>query len=347
MPRRPGERRRLGHPSLADVAERAGVAPVTVSRVANGQESVRPETRRRVQEAMTELGYRANTAARALATGRFGTIGVIAFDLTAVGNLYIADAVIRQAQHAGMAVNLATLDAADDASLQAAIQRLTSLAIDGLIVVEARILDTPNLRLPSNLPVVVAEGAPDIGYPAVGVDHGAGAIAATEHLLELGHRTVHHISGLPDSHPSARRRQAWQRTLRRHGCDIAEPIAGDWSAESGYRAGLELLTDPGVTAVFAANDQMAVGVLRAAAELGRRVPEDLSVVGYDDSEVAGYLTPPLTSVRQDLAGVGRSCVDLLVDSIHGNEPDWSTRLLRPQLVVRQSTAAPSAAGTTP
>lgn len=342
MPRHPGERRRLGHPSVADVAARAGVAPVTVSRVANGHDSVRPETRQRVEQAMAELGYRANTAARALATGRFGTIGLIAFDLTKVGNLYIADAVIRQAQLAGYAANLATLDAADDASLQAAIQRLTSLAIDGLIVVEARILDTPNLRLPSNLPVVVAEGAPDIGYPAVGVDHGAGAIAATEHLLGLGHDTVHHVTGLADSYPSQRRREGWQRTLRRHGRDIPEAVAGDWSAESGYRAGLELLPDPGVTAVFAANDQMAIGLLRAAAELGRQVPDDLSVVGYDDSETAAYLTPPLTTVRQDLAGVGRSCVDLLVDSIRGDDPAWSTRLLRPELVVRQSTAAPVA-----
>lgn len=340
MPRRPGERRQLGHPSVADVAERAGVAPVTVSRVANGHSSVRPETRQRVEQAMHELGYRANTAARALATGRFKTIGVIAFDLTKVGNLYIADAVLRRAQHNGYAVNLATLDAADDATLQAAISRLTSLAIDGLIVVEARILDTPNLRLPSSLPVVVAEGAPDIGYPAVGIDHGAGAIAATEHLLDLGHRTVHHVTGLADSHPSERRREAWQRTLRRHGREVPAPIQGDWTAASGYRTGLELLADPEVTAVFAGNDQMAIGLLRAAAEVGRRVPQDLSLVGYDDSEAAAYLTPPMTTVRQDLEGVGSSCVELLLDSIGGEQPAWSTRLLRPELVIRQSSAAP-------
>ena len=341
MPRRAGERRRLGQPSVADVAALAGVSAVTVSRVANGHASVSPETRERVEQAMKQLGYRANTAARALATGRFGTIGVVSFDLTATGNLYIVDAVIREAQQAGYGVNLATLDAAIDARLQAAVRRLTSLTIDGLVVVEARILDAPSLRLPDNVPVVVAEGASDVGYPAVGADHGAGATAAVEHLLSLGHRTVHHVSGLADSYPAVRRMEAWQRVLRRRECEVPPPMSGDWSAASGYAAGLELLGDPGVTAIFAANDQMAAGVLRAAAELGRLVPDDLSVVGYDDAEVAGFLTPPLTTVRQDLDGVGRHCVSVLLSAMRGEKLDWSTRLLAPELVVRSSTAPPA------
>jgi DNA-binding LacI/PurR family transcriptional regulator len=341
MPRRAGERRRLGQPSMADVAALAGVSAVTVSRVANGHVSVTPETRERVEQAMKQLGYRENTAARALATGRFGTIGVVSFDLTATGNLYIVDAVIREAQQAGYAVNLATLDAAIDARLQAAVRRLTSLAIDGLVVVEARILDAPSLRLPAGVPVVVAEGASDVGYPAVGADHGAGATAAVEHLLSLGHRTVHHVSGLADSYPAVRRKEAWQRALRRRECEVPSPVSGDWSAASGYDAGLELLRDPGVTAIFAANDQMAAGVLRAAAEIGRRVPGDLSVVGYDDAEVAGFLTPPLTTVRQDLDGVGRHCVSVLLSAMRGEKLDWSTRLLAPELVIRASTAPPA------
>ncbi|WP_433169262.1 LacI family DNA-binding transcriptional regulator [Kribbella sp. CA-247076] len=341
MPRRAGERRRLGQPSMADVAAVAGVSAVTVSRVANGHASVTPETRERVEQAMKQLGYRENTAARALATGRFGTIGVVSFDLTATGNLYIVDAVIREAQNAGYGVNLATLDAAIDARLQAAVRRLTSLAIDGLVVVEARILDAPSLRLPANVPVVVAEGASDVGYPAVGADHGAGATAAVEHLLNLGHRTVHHVSGLADSYPAVRRRDAWQRALRRREREVPEAVVGDWTAASGYAAGLELLKDPGVTAIFAANDQMAAGVLRAAAESGRRVPDDLSVVGYDDAEVAGFLSPPLTTVRQDLDGVGRHCVSVLLSSMRGDKLDWSTRLLAPELVVRASTAPPA------
>ncbi|MFI7062478.1 LacI family DNA-binding transcriptional regulator [Kribbella sp. NPDC050124] len=342
MPRRAGERRRLvQQPSMADVAAVAGVSAVTVSRVVNGHASVTPETRERVEQAMKELGYRANTAAQALATGRFGAIGVVSFDLTATGNLYIVDAVIREAQQAGYGVNLATLDAAIDARLQAAVRRLTSLAIDGLVVVEARILDAPSLRLPDNVPVVVAEGASDVGYPAVGADHGAGATAAVEHLLNLGHRTVHHVTGLADSYPAVRRKEAWQRALRRREREIPPPVTGDWTAASGYAAGLDLLRDPSVTAIFAANDQMAAGVLRAATELGRRVPEDLSVVGYDDAEVAAYLNPPLTTVRQDLVGVGKHCVDVLLTAMRGEKLDWSTRLLAPELVIRSSTAPPA------
>jgi DNA-binding LacI/PurR family transcriptional regulator len=209
------------------------------------------------------------------------------------------------------------------------------------VVVEARILDAPSLRLPDNVPVVVAEGASDVGYPAVGADHGAGATAAVEHLLSLGHRTVHHVSGLADSYPAVRRREAWQRALRRREREVPPPVGGDWSAASGYAAGIELLRDPTVTAIFAANDQIAAGVLRAAAEVGRRVPAELSVVGYDDAEVAAFLTPPLTTVRQDLDGVGRHCVSVLLSAMRREKLDWSTRLLAPELVIRSSTAPPA------
>lgn len=347
MPRHPGERHRLGQPSMADVAAKAGVAPITVSRVANGNASVKPATRQRVEQAMADLGYRANTAARALATGRFNTIGVITFDLTATGNLIIADSVIREAQRLGYAINLATLDTADDASLQAAVRRLTDRAIDGLIVIEARILDTPSLRLPDNLPVVVAEGDPDDDHPSIGIDHAAGAATAVEHLLGLGHPTVHHITGLADSHPSARRRAGWQQTLTAHGRPVPQPQIGDWSATSGYRAALELLSDDGVTAIFAANDQMAAGALRAAAEVGRRVPDELSVVGYDASELARYLGPPLTSVRHDLVGVGTNSVGLLVSMITGEDRPTVDRPASPELVVGASTAPPPTGATGP
>lgn len=345
MPRHPGEWQ-SGQPSLADVAARAGVSTQTVSRVVNGTVNVRPDTRARVENALAELGYRAHTAARALATGKFGSIGVLCFDLTQFGNLHIVDEVIRQAQADGYAVSLSSVPDATDADLQAAIRGLTDQAVDGLIVVEARILDTPRLCLPGNLPVVVAEGARDIPYPAVGVDHAFGARLAVEHLLALGRRCVHHISGLPDSYPAATRLKAWRTVLTERGRPVPAPVTGDWSAASGYRAATELLRRDGdepVTAIFAANDQMAAGVLRAAADLGRSVPGDLSVAGYDDSELSAYLLPALTTVRQDLRRAGRRCVELLVPALRGAAlpPPEPVDLIRPELVVRASTAAPA------
>ena len=338
MSRRP---RQSGQPSLEDVAALAGVSGQTVSRVVNGTAYVMPATREKVQRAVAELGYRANAAARALATGRFGSVGVVCFDLAAVGNLFIIDEAIRQAQQHGYAATVITVPTATDAELQNALRGLADQAVDGMLVIEGRILDTPSLRLPVELPVVVAEGARGIPYAAVGVDHAAGGWLAVEHLVGLGHRTVHHISGLPSSHSAVARLQAWQEVLREHALPVPEPVAGDWSAASGYQAALRLLRDDSVSAVFAANDQMAAGAMRAAADLGRRVPGDLSVVGYDDSELAAYMIPALTTVRQDLRGVGRRCMERLIPAMRDGEPLPPTLdLVSPKLVVRASTGPP-------
>lgn len=338
MPRRPGERRQT-QPSLADVAAQAGVSGQTVSRVVNGNSRVLPETRRKVERAMAELGYRANTAARALATGKFGSIGIACLDLTAIGNLLVVDEVIRGAQENGFSVNLATVSTATNTGLQAAVRGLTTRAVDGLVIVEARILDTPDLSLPADLPIVVAEGFSGIDHTAVGMDHAAGARLAVEHLLGLGHQTVHHVSGLPDSYPAVVRLETWRDVLRSHQCAIPQPVAGDWSPASGYRAAVELLRADDVTAIFVANDQMASGVLRAAADLGRRVPDDLSVVGYDDIETAAYLHPPLTTLRQDFRSLGQRCTDLLLQAIdEDTSPPRTVDLIPPELVIRASTA---------
>lgn len=343
MPRRPGEWQ-TGQPSLADVAVQAGVSTQTVSRVVNGTGNVRPDTRQKVERVLTDLGYRAHTGARALATGKFGSIGVLCFNLMQFGNLQIVNEAIHQAQASGYSVHLSSVPDATDADLQAAIRGLTDQAVDGLLVIEARILDTPSLRLPDDLPVVVAEGGHDVPYAAVGVDHAAGTRLAVDHLLELGHATVHHISGLPSSYPALTRLGAWRGALTDRGRPVPEPVTGDWSMASGYHATLRLLSGeaPGragpVTAIFAANDQMAVGAVRAAADLGRRVPDDLSVVGYDDSEVAAYLVPTLTTVHQDLRGVARRCMDLLIPAVRGEARlAAAVDLVEPELVARAST----------
>lgn len=329
---------------MADVARLAGVSGQTVSRVANGNSRVTPQTRRRVEDAMQRLGYRANIAARALATGRFGSIGVVTFNLTAVGNIRILESVIAGAQARGYSISLAVVDAPTEHEVQAAVRGLTDRAVDAVIVLEARVLDTPQLQLPAEVPVVIADSRSAHPHPTFGMDEAAGARAAVGHLLELGHRSVHHIAGPTGSNPAERRRAAWKRMLQRANRPVPEPMIGDWSPKSGYKCALQLLQDESVTAVFAANDQMAAGVLRAAAEVGRRVPDDLSVVGYDDLDTSPYLGPPLTSVRQDLGAVGSRCLDQVLAMI--DSPDdaefraSASRLIRPELIVRESTAAP-------
>lgn len=329
---------------MADVAKLAGVSGQTVSRVVNGNDRVTAETRIKVESAMKQLGYRANIAARALATGRFGTIGVVMFNLSAVLNVRIVEAVVSRAQARGYSVSLAVVDEPTEKDVRAAVRGLTDRAVDGVIVIEARVLDTPHLRLPEQVPLVIADSRAAHKHPTFGMDEAAGARAAVDHLLELGHATVHHVAGPAGSNPAQRRRAAWQRQLKRSGRAIPPAVVGDWSPRSGYDAARRLLMDDGVTAVFAANDQMAVGVLRAAAELGRRVPEDLSVVGFDDLDVAPFLTPPLTTVRQDLAAVGRRCVEQLIARIEeppgAGSGQTTSRFVRPELVVRASTAPP-------
>ncbi|MFB9628289.1 LacI family DNA-binding transcriptional regulator [Nonomuraea helvata] len=343
MARLPGTRA-SGGPSMADVAKLAGVSGQTVSRVVNGNDRVTTDTRLKVETAMRQLGYRANIAARALATGRFGTIGVVMFNLSAVLNVRIVEAVVTGAQARGYSVSVAMVNGPTEKDVRAAVRGLTDRAVDGVIVIEGRVLDTPHLQLPEEVPVVIADSRAAHRHPTFGVDEAAGARAVVEHLLGLGHATVHHVAGPTGSNPAQRRRAAWQRLLKRKGRAVPPAAVGDWSPQSGYDAARRLLADDDVTAVFAANDQMAVGVLRAAAELGRRVPDDLSVVGFDDLDFTPFLAPPLTTVRQDLAAVGRRCLDHLIARIEApagiEATEAASRFVRPELVIRASTAPP-------
>ncbi|WP_329491607.1 LacI family DNA-binding transcriptional regulator [Kitasatospora sp. NBC_01246] len=334
-------------PSQADVAALAGVSSQTVSRVANHRPNVEPETRDRVLSAMRMLGYQRNSAARALTLGRFHVLGVVTFDIAAQGNARTLAAISRAAQAAGYSVNVVCAEAQTEDAVQQAVRQLTDQAVDGLIVIEAQILDRRGFDISSGVPVVVADGDPERCFPSVDTDQAAGAIAATRHLLDLGHRTVWHIGGPQDSYAARRRAAAWHSTLKEAGAPVPPLALGDWTAASGYELGRELAARPEVTAVFAANDHMALGLSLALREAGRRVPEDVSVVGFDDVPESAYFAPPLTTVRQDFEEVGRQCVALLLDRIDppggqraGTEPVSVT----PHLLVRSSSTRPPAAG---
>jgi DNA-binding LacI/PurR family transcriptional regulator len=349
-------------PSLADVAALAGVSTQTVSRVSMGLDNVRPTTRDRVLAAMAELGYAPNTAARALRYGSFRTIGMIAHRLARTGESRTVEAVVEAARDEGYTVTLIDVDSPTSDVVSAAATRLSHQAIDGLVIIRAETATPHTLVLPPRLPVVVSDSRFVGHHPAVGADQAGGARSATQHLLDLGHRTVHHVAGPADSAPAQVRAEAWRATLGAAGSPVPEVVEGDWSAGSGYDAGRRLAADPDVTAVFCANDEMAAGVLRALHEAGRAVPQEVSVVGFDDILLAEYLWPPLTTVVQDFDEIGRRLVHRLLQQVEagrgasagevslaetspaeatGDEDDLH-EVVPVELKIRQSTAPPRA-----
>ncbi|MFI9828694.1 LacI family DNA-binding transcriptional regulator [Streptomyces sp. NPDC051913] len=337
----PGGRRRQ-RVSMADVAQRAGVSSQTVSRVSNGHPGVIESTREQVLAAMRELGYRPNSAARALRYGQFNTIGVILFDLASTGNSRTVEAIATHAAAEGYAITLIPIDVPTQDNVLGAFTRMGELAVDAVIVImEVHLLDTGTVQLPPGAHVVVVDSDAGDRYSVVDTDQADGARKAVRHLLDLGHRTVWHLTGPEASFAGQRRTQAWRAVLEEAGCPVPEPLHGDWTAESGYAAGLALAEEPDCTAVFAANDQMALGLLRAFHERGVAVPGEVSVVGFDDIPDAAYFVPPLTTVHQDFTEVGRRCVRTALQQIRtpgdvrpGND------LVPTRLALRASTAPP-------
>ncbi|GAA5198167.1 LacI family DNA-binding transcriptional regulator [Rugosimonospora acidiphila] len=303
---------------------------------------MRPETRERVLAAMAELGYSPNHAARALRVGSFGVIGVIAHQLNRTGESRTIEAVVEAAGREQYSISLVDVETPSTADVSAAVHRLTHQSIDGLMIIRAEDGTPPTLALPPGLPVVVSDSRFVGHHPVVSTDHRGGARLAVEHLLVLGHRTVHHLAGPADSGSSRVRAEAWRHALRAAGREVPPVLRGDWSPESGYAVGRKVAGDPDVTAVFAANDEMAVGLMAAFADAGVAVPGDVSVVGFDDVALAGFLRPALTTVRQDFTVIGLNLVDLLVRQIRGEGSLDDEHLLVPaQLVIRSSTASPA------
>lgn len=328
-------------PSLGDVAQHAGVSTQTVSRVANGLANVEDSTRQRVLTSMQLLGYRPNRAARALRSGQFRNIGVVMFTLSSYGNMRTLDAIAVSAATAGYSITVIPVERPTQQDVSVALSRLLEQAVDGIIVViEAHIVDRADVELPPGLSVVVIDSTERPDYPQVDTDQAEGARQATRHLLDLGHTTVWHISGPEDSYSAGRREESWRRTLEEAGAPVPEVFRGDWSTAAGYRHGQEIASRPEITAVFAANDQMALGVLRALHEAGRRVPEEVSVVGFDDMAESDSFWPPLTTIHQEFEAIGRRALELLVAEIEERPEPVRSSVLHTRLVVRSSTAAP-------
>ncbi|MGE2730580.1 LacI family DNA-binding transcriptional regulator [Mycolicibacterium vaccae] len=328
------------HVSMFDVARLAGVSHQTVSRVLNGSDAVKESTRLRVTEAIDQLGYRRNMAARALVTRRTATIGVISFNTTLFGPASMLYAIEEAATEAGFFVSVATDSTVDSTTLPRALSRLEEQSVEGVIVIAPLATNREALRtLRNSVPVVAVDAAAGLGIPVVGVDQADGARQMTRHLLEAGAPTVWHVSGEAEWTETDARLEGWRSELLAQGRDVPDPLRGDWTPRSGYAAGRQLGADPAVEAVFVANDQMALGVLRGLADSGRTVPGDVLVGGFDDIPEAEFFCPPLTTVRQDFTSVGRRSVDLLLEEIErGREggPSTASAVIPAELVVRQS-----------
>lgn len=324
--------------SMTDVARAAGVSAQTVSRVVNGSPRVDPATRQRVTEAMDRLGYRMHRAARALRTGRTQTIGVVVATLSTVGNSLMLEAVVDAAAARGYALTVVTIG---DAPVASALTRLRDQGVDGALVLNEASAIAHAAELPSGLDLVVVDSPPDERYTIVETDHFGGARAATEYLLELGHAAVLHLAGPASSYAASERERGWRAALEAEGIEPLDPVRGDWTSASGHAVALAWDALAEATAVFAGNDQMALGLLRALEARGRRVPDDVSVVGFDDVADAANYQPALTTVRQHFDRLGAVAVDALVERIeHGARPPQ--RILVPTLLAMRASTRPAA-----
>jgi DNA-binding LacI/PurR family transcriptional regulator len=326
-------------PRLEDVAARANVSHQTVSRVINNHPNVSASTRGRVEAAIAELGYRRNTAARSLVTRRTQTIGVLASELGQYGPANTLLGVQQAAREAGYFVSIAAIKGAGAEAISDAVGHLTDQGADGLIVIvphdgTLEVLEGLNL----SVPVIVVGEAGHGQLCGVMLDQKLGARLAVAHLIGLGHQRIGHVSGPLDWIDGQARVDGWREELAEAGLSDDLLVEGDWSAGSGYLIGQKLAEQRNATAVFVSNDQMALGLLRAFGEKGVRVPQDVSVIGFDDQPESAYFIPPLTTVRQDFEELGKRCMDLMRAQIEDGAAG-GTLVVGPELVVRNSTAA--------
>lgn len=325
--------------TLRDVAREAGVSHQTVSRVINGSTHVDPETRKRVQEAVDSLGYKPNQIARSMAQGRSHTLACLSPNLTDFTFAAIIEGAEQTArQHGYFLLSSSAHDAETFASL--AEELVISRRIEGMLVMNPYI-DDRYRYLPSQCPVVMVGAHPrKEACNSVSLDDEGAAVTATRHLINLGHRSIAIITGPLVEDCSQDRLQGCRMAFQTANIPWDDRLLyeGDWSASSGYDGILKILESPvKVTAVLAQNDRMAIGVMRALREAGYRVPEDISVIGFDDMPLASYFDPPLTTMRQDLEAIGREAARLLIDTLESPTAGLEHVRMPTQLIVRAST----------
>ncbi|MGI8458214.1 MAG: LacI family DNA-binding transcriptional regulator [Propionibacteriaceae bacterium] len=327
-------------PGMVDVAALAGVSYQTVSRVVNGHPSVAIDTRQRVEAAIKQLNFRPNGAARALVTGRGTTICVFASSTTLYGYAGTLEGIEQAARLSGLTTMITVLDLNTPDEVAHAVRQVLTQPLAGVIVLTHDEIGNLALNLvPPSMFSVGVGGSGSATHPHAVLDERSGAAAATNHLLELGHRTVHHVA-IPSETGVSQRAVGWSEALRAVGAEVPEALNASWLPRAGYDAGLQLGERGDVTTMLAGNDDLAVGVVRGIFDSGRRVPEDVSVIGFDDQPFTEFLRPALTTVRQSFPELGRTAVAMLREQFDLEVGSRQRVLLATELIVRESTAPP-------
>ncbi|CAN5517885.1 LacI family DNA-binding transcriptional regulator [soil metagenome] len=317
---------------MHDVAARAGVSHQTVSRVINGSGPVRPATRDRIALAIGQLGYHGNLAARMLATRRSRAIGVLAPEVTDFGPTSTIHALEFAARARGYRLIVVTcLDEAH--SIEESLSMLVQQSVEAIVVVAPSATTAVATSTLIGLPILPLQRVDDPEMPAAFVDQAAGVALAMRHLIGLGHRRIQMLLGPSHYIEALQRRAAYEMATRSAGLSPGMFIAGDWTARSGYGAANSV--DASTTAVLCANDQMALGLIAGLRSRTLRVPDDVSVIGFDDVPEAAYFSPPLTTVRQDFARLGEVAIDQLDRLLTGGTA--TAHAIIPELMLRNST----------
>jgi LacI family transcriptional regulator len=329
--------------TLHDVAKFAEVSYQTVSRVINEHPSVSPETRTRVQKVIAELGYQPNMVAKSLAVNRSHTLAVLTFGMSHYGPTQMVLNIERTAKALGYDLIFSAINEPSHDEIHKAMDNLTGRRVDGILAISpvAGFTYEDLVRLCHGIPLVQID--PEIGLevPSVVVDQKYGSRLITEYLIGLGHRRIAEISGPLNWFGAIARHQQWEASLLEAGLTPMKSVEGDWSASSGYQAAQQLLNEaPGFTALVVGNDQMALGAIYALHERSLRVPDDVSVVGFDDIPEAAFFRPALTTIHQDFSELGAMGVRCLLEYIKAPDTPVKQHLLCPKLVIRDSAAAP-------
>lgn len=331
--------------TINDVAQRAGVSYQTVSRVINNHPSVKETTRRRVVEAIELLKYQPSNVARSLAMQRSSLIGVVSFGTLLFGPAQILSNIEQAARIRGYHLSITSIAELTQYELEQAINTLRRQAVEGILIIAPLLgAETDFLKeLVNIIPIVLVDADQASGLAFSSVDQKAGGKLGAAHLLKLGHCNIAFLGGPQQWNDAQLREQGWLSVLAGAGLEPVAQAYGDWSAQSGYRAVKQLLKKRNFTGLLVANDQMALGALRAIREAGLEVPEDISVVGFDNIPESDYFDPPLTTVEQDFPNLGQTCLNQLLALIETPAEAPPVRVIPPKLVIRASTVAPKEA----